>query len=93
MEEWFMRKISIIIFLILTISLSVNGFITAFSADREAVITDSIAEFCAGTKCSEVSVAVVWGDKTEIYGNAEGLYQIGSMTKAFTGLAILKMKI
>ena len=65
-----MRKISIIIFLILTISLSVNGFITAFSADREAVITDSIAEFCAGTKCSEVSVAVVWGDKTEIYGNA-----------------------
>lgn len=87
-----MRKISIIIFLILTISLSVNGFITAFSADREAVITDSIAEFCAGTKCSEVSVAVVWGDKTEIYGNAEGLYQIGSMTKAFTGLAILKMK-
>ena len=70
MEEWFMRKISIIIFLILTISLSVNGFITAFSADREAVITDSIAEFCAGTKCDEVSVAVVWGDKTEIYGNA-----------------------
>ena len=87
-----MRKISIILFLILTISVSVNGFVTAFSADREAVISDSIAEFCAGTKCSEVSVAVVWGDKTEIYGNAEGLFQIGSMTKAFTGLAILKMK-
>ena len=87
-----MRKIIVILFLILTVSVSVNGFVTAFSADKEAIITDSIAEFCAGTKCSEVSVAVVRGDKTEIYGNAEGLYQIGSMTKAFTGLAILKMK-
>ena len=87
-----MRKGSIILFLILTISVFVNGSVTAFSADREAIISDSIAEFSAGTKCSEVSVAVVRGDKTEIYGNAEGLYQIGSMTKAFTGLAILKMK-
>ena len=60
-----MRKIIVILFLILTVSVSVNGFVTAFSADREAVISDSIAEFCAGTKCDEVSVAVVWGDKTE----------------------------
>ena len=63
----------------------------AYADDAKELVSDHIEEFKSKTKCSIVSVAVVDGDKTELYGDAEGLYQIGSMTKAFTGLAIQKL--
>lgn len=50
-----------------------------------------IYDFQKETKCSNVSVAVFDNGKTDHYGDKEGLYQIGSMTKAFTGLAIQKL--
>ena len=50
-----------------------------------------ITEFKTGTKCSNVSVVVYDHGNLTYYGDREGLYQIGSMTKAFTGLAIQKL--
>lgn len=50
-----------------------------------------IYDFQKETKCSNVSVAVFDNGKTDHYGDKDDLYQIGSMTKAFTGLAIQKL--
>ncbi|WP_022755018.1 serine hydrolase [Butyrivibrio fibrisolvens] len=53
----------------------------------DTVINDYIDNFCDETKCSSVSVVVMQEGKITIYGDEDALYQIGSMTKAFTGLA------
>lgn len=54
-------------------------------------IREYVRSFRDETKCDAVSVAVVTRDEVIFYGDKEGLYQIGSMTKAFTGLAALKL--
>ena len=84
-----MKKFFVLLMLILSVWISDVAFVHATT--KEEQVSDSINEFRAGTKCSAVSVAVIRGENAEIYGDAEGLYQIGSMTKAFTGLAIQKL--
>ena len=54
-------------------------------------IPEYIKTFRDETKCGAVSVAVVTSEEVMFYGDSDGLYQIGSMTKAFTGLAALKL--
>ncbi len=50
-----------------------------------------VEDFCEKTGCESVSVAVVGGEDVTFYGDPDKLYQIGSMTKAFTGLAVRKL--
>ena len=45
------------------------------------------------TSCSDVSVVTYENGEVLYYGDRDSLYQIGSMTKAFTGLAIEKLVI
>ncbi|MBP5281135.1 MAG: beta-lactamase family protein [Lachnospiraceae bacterium] len=52
---------------------------------------DFTQEFQRETKCSSVSVVTYDHGVRNDYGEEEGLWQIGSMTKAFTGLAIQKL--
>lgn len=58
---------------------------------KSAGIDDLVSEFRSQTKCGNVSVVVYEKGEFSYYGDAEGLYQIGSMTKAFTGLAVQKL--
>lgn len=52
---------------------------------------DLIGSYKKETRCTDVS-AVVYADGTEEHlGSADSLYQIGSMTKAFTGLAVQEL--
>ncbi|MCR5672802.1 MAG: beta-lactamase family protein [Lachnospiraceae bacterium] len=87
------EKKKIILLLILTIALYVSDTSMVLATDRETYVSDRMDEFTNGTKCSNVSVVVVCGDETDIFGDADGLYLIGSMTKAFTGLAVQKLII
>ena len=50
-----------------------------------------ISEFKSQTKCRNVSVVIYDNGEFSYYGDNEGLYQIGSMTKSFTGLAVQKL--
>lgn len=75
-------------------SLAGNGSEGAVIAADEAAdiyISEYMDHFRHKTRCDSVSVTVVTPDGTEVYGDADALYQIGSMTKAFTALAIQKL--
>ena len=61
------------------------------TADNDLNIDSLVSEFRAQTKCSEVSVVVYDHGELSYYGDNKGLYQIGSMTKSFTGLAVQKL--
>lgn len=50
-----------------------------------------IDEFEDGTGCKSVSVVIYDHGNISYYGDKDGLYQIGSMTKSFTGLAAVKL--
>ena len=91
MEELIMKKTKNIFILILALSLLMTCLISVHASDSDKSVADYADEFCSNTKCSSVSIVVVRGDETEICRDADGLYQIGSMTKAFTGLGIQKL--
>lgn len=57
----------------------------------EGGIEGMVAEFSSKTRCNEVSVVVYDHSDISYYGDNQGLYQIGSMTKSFTGLAVQKL--
>ena len=86
-----MRKEKPIITLMLSVFLLLSFITSVRASSKDMLISDYVDEFCAETKCESVSVAVIRGDNVELYGDADGLYQIGSMTKAFTGLGIQKL--
>ena len=86
-----MTKAKTILSVVLSAGLFMTCIVSVHASDKEMLISDHVDEFCSSTKCEAVSVIVVRGDDTEIYGDAGGLYQIGSMTKAFTGLGIQKL--
>ena len=60
---------------------------------HEQEIKNSVNEFQKKTHCNSVSIAVLADGTISYYGNAStnDLYQIGSMTKAFTGMGIMKL--
>ena len=91
MEECIMKKARTVLFPVIAISLFMTCVIPVHASEKDTLISDHADDFRTATKCGSVSVVVVRGDETEICGDAEGLYQIGSMTKAFTGLGIQKL--
>ncbi|MCR4648610.1 MAG: beta-lactamase family protein [Lachnospiraceae bacterium] len=76
--------------LIITIIFLTNNIVFVHAANP-ASINDYIWDFQKETKCECVSAVTVTGKGIEYYGDENALYQIGSMTKAFTGLAVLKI--
>ena len=77
--------ISIIVLILIVIGALSPCTSTAAGADAvDALIND----FQKETKCSSVSVVTYDRGELTYYGDKDGLYQIGSMTKAFTGLAV-----
>ena len=76
---------------------TLNGYAASgdasFNIDEgtDARIAEYVDEFRDKIRCNSVSAVVVTPDGTEVYGDADALYQIGSMTKAFTGLAVQKL--
>lgn len=64
---------------------------TAGAPSGRPGIENMIASFKSSTKCSGVSVVVADHGGLSFYGDKEGLYQIGSMTKSFTGLGVQKL--
>ena len=80
-----MRKYfyAIVMMIIISVCLSIRT-----KAETADAVEDIIKEFKDKTRCDSVSVVVYEKGETRFYGDTESLYQIGSMTKAFTGLAI-----
>ena len=62
----------------------------AYASDSDK-IENLIQNYKHDSKCNSVSVVVVEDETVSFYGDSESLYQIGSMTKAFTGLAVQKL--
>ncbi len=83
-------KIICIVTLILMCILGNSIYLNAKGGDT---IENYVSEFQDKTKCNSVNIVVYDDGKVYYYGNgkADGLYQIGSMTKAFTGLGIMKL--
>ena len=73
---------------ILSLALLMNSVLPA---NVDAGINSLIDDFKSQTKCGNVSVVVCDHGDLSYYGDSEGLYQIGSMTKSFTGLAVQKL--
>lgn len=66
------------------------GSLWAF-ADGTDEIPAKLNEFRRSVKCGSVSAVVYREGELSFYGDSDMLYQIGSMTKAFTGLAAEKL--
>ena len=87
-----MRKLRYVLVLVLILAVvsGSTGVIT-----RADVSGDQISSYIDGfrkeTRCNSVSAAVLNEGSVSFYGDRSGLYQIGSMTKAFTGLGVQKL--
>ena len=73
---------------ILLLALAIN---LLFQPAGTSKMDGLISEFKSQTKCRNVSVVIYDNGEFSYYGDKEGLYQIGSMTKSFTGLAVQKL--
>ena len=76
----------LIIFILL-----VTGLFRNVCASDENAAEDLIRRYKQETKCECVSVVVFENGAVTYYGDSGKLFQIGSMTKAFTGLAVQKL--
>ena len=88
------KTVTIIILGILVIVLTafiVLPFAVRDKKTEQDEIAGLIDDFKEKTKCENVSCVVINKGEAQFYGDKKGLYQIGSMTKAFTGLAINKL--
>ena len=88
------KMVTIIILGILVIVLTafiVLPFAVRDKKTEQDEIAGLIDDFKEKTKCENVSCVVINKGEAQFYGDKKGLYQIGSMTKAFTGLAINKL--
>lgn len=85
----YLKSLSVIISLVICIL--GNGIYA--EAKNTNTVESYIAEFQNKTNCKSVSVVIYDDGKKSYFGNKEqdDLYQIGSMTKAFTGLGIMKL--
>ena len=86
-----MKKIRYVLTVLLIMSVIIMDAAAVVNADSNETAEDYIEHFLNETKCNSVSVAVCDGESVSCYGDEKGLYQIGSMTKAFTGLAVQKL--
>ncbi|MBQ3853044.1 MAG: beta-lactamase family protein [Lachnospiraceae bacterium] len=62
-----------------------------YTAADDSGIRKMVRDFESRTGCGSVSVVIVDHGDVSYYGDPDGLYQIGSMTKAFTGLAVREL--
>ncbi|MBO4908632.1 MAG: beta-lactamase family protein [Lachnospiraceae bacterium] len=85
-----MKKQSVIAVLTFLITVLFFGIRTVYASDSDD-IENLIRRYRKETKCENVSVAIYDNGDITYYGDSESLYQIGSMTKSFTGLAIQKL--
>lgn len=76
----------LIIFIVIVFAWIQNAY-ALNSNEIEKLINDYKRE----TKCEHVSVVVFDKGEVTYYGDSGNLYQIGSMTKSFTGLAVQKL--
>ncbi len=83
-RQWIV--LGLVIISIIAVSLR-NSIWAADTNDIESLVKQYQRE----TKCEHVSVVLYDHGNVTWYGDNEGMYQIGSMTKAFTGLAIQKL--
>lgn len=88
-----MMKSRKILYAVSFLLVCISGNSIYSNAKCENRIESYVAEFQNRTHCDSVDVVVYDDGKVSYYGNenADGLYQIGSMTKAFTGLGIMKL--
>lgn len=82
------KIIAVIMMIMISVCVSIRA-----KAETADTVNDLILEFKDKTCCDSVSVVVYEKGKASFYGDKDSLYQIGSMTKAFTGLAVEKMMI
>ena len=75
----------------LVIAAALALFMNTVSVPETSAVDKAVADFRSATKCESVSVVVLDHGKVSYYGDKYALYQIGSMTKSFTGLAIEKL--
>lgn len=68
-----------------------NSFAMSLDTPESNGIETLIQDFKNDTSCEDVSVVVYDKGDVTYYGDGEALYQIGSMTKTFTGLAMQKL--
>ena len=80
-----------IIAFVSTLLIVIGCGVVTHAADTNTSIESYVETFREETCCESVSVAVVDCGGVSFYGDPDGLYQIGSMTKAFTGLAVQKL--
>ncbi len=85
-----MKPRSIVTPLIIFISLVIGLFSNVCASDENAT-EDLIRRYKQEAKCEDVSAVVFENGTATYYGDSAKLYQIGSMTKAFTGLAVQKL--
>ena len=64
------------------------GYVKASADDT---VRDLAEQFRRGSRCSQFSIVIYDHGSIKYYGDKDALYQIGSMTKAFTGLAVQKL--
>lgn len=82
------RKTIAWVFLVVMIVTCIGGF--SFAGNHQEA-EEMVSTFRRETKCLAVSVVTYDHGTVEYYGDENGLFQIGSMTKAFTGLAVQKL--
>jgi putative ATP-binding cassette transporter len=85
-----MKIIRYIFTLTITLSVLFTCVQNAYASDSDK-IENLIQNYKHDSKCNSVSVIVIEDETVSFYGDSESLYQIGSMTKAFTGLAVQKL--
>ena len=81
------------VFYVVSVLLCILGNSIYLDAKSENIIESNASEFQSKTNCNSVNIVVYDDGEVSYYGNGkeDGLYQIGSMTKAFTGLGIMKL--
>ena len=73
------------------LSIVLFSILFRFPVMADSGIDSLVSEFKSQTKCDNVSVVVYDHGDVTYYGDCDGLYQIGSMTKSFTGLGVQKL--
>jgi putative ATP-binding cassette transporter len=63
---------------------------SVYAADTNQY-TELVTQFQHETHCKNISAVIFDRGEVSYYGDSQALYQIGSMTKAFTGLAVQKL--
>ena len=75
----------------LVIAAALALIMNTVSVPETSAVDKAVADFRSETKCESVSVVVLDHGKVSYYGDKYALYQIGSMTKSFTGVAVEKL--